>query len=516
MTWSLMTDPDGSSTAPAVALSPHLRRLDNDWGTMWIDGYLTDADRFHLEDLAPASSPVGFHGSFAALFQHNQGFVAFGDDLAKRPIFVRRSPSGVEISSRAPSHDGPTGISLAALVERMIFGYPLTGSTYSEGITHVAPGSVLRYASSTGLTVLPAQERPTSSRTSKLNTRFAQHLPAGECDLVVLLSGGVDSSALLALTTETAQQTGQLVAAISYGEEVSNERARSVAEALRVPYRHVQISEQSFLSRLPDSVTAADSPWPSVALHETLLALPDGAAVLTGHLSEALLGADWFVGQARSFLATAVRRYLRAHQRLSALFPAAIEPSRLAIRELLRAAKCDEPGAIRRFHLERRLSHHSITAARCLSDSCGIDMRFPFGDPVLLATLAPSALRGPRPGLSELILERFPTSLAAEILMDNKRPSPAATNQVVKQVARTVASLRPDLLGHPISRLAEDISGEAWSCLDALSLELYRMKGGGRGAVDNALDVEVGEWAGVREALQEPWGSDRPARASIL
>ena len=112
--------------------------------------------------------------------------------------------------------------------------------------------------------------------------------------LGVFLSGGLDSSAVAALTTKIRGDQIQTFA-VGYGEEEFSELpyARQVAEHIRSDHHEVRLSREEFFASLPQLIWHEDEPvvWPSsVSLYYVArLARERVTVVLTGEGSDETL-----------------------------------------------------------------------------------------------------------------------------------------------------------------------------------------------------------------------------------
>jgi asparagine synthase (glutamine-hydrolysing) len=113
--------------------------------------------------------------------------------------------------------------------------------------------------------------------------------------LGVFLSGGLDSSAIAALTTKIRKQPIETFS-VGYGEEAYSELpyARTIAKHLKSEHHEVHLSRDEFFQTLPRLIWHEDEPivWPSsVALYFVArLARERVTVVLTGEGSDETLG----------------------------------------------------------------------------------------------------------------------------------------------------------------------------------------------------------------------------------
>ena len=128
----------------------------------------------------------------------------------------------------------------------------------------------------------------------QLEECVSSHLMS-DVPLGVFLSGGLDSSAVAALTTKIRKEPIETFS-VGYGEEAYSELpyARTMAAHLKSRHHEVQLSRDEFFQTLPRLIWHEDEPivWPSsVALYFVArLARERVTVVLTGEGSDETLG----------------------------------------------------------------------------------------------------------------------------------------------------------------------------------------------------------------------------------
>jgi asparagine synthase (glutamine-hydrolysing) len=178
---------------------------------------------------------------------------------------------------------------------------------------------------------------------SRLEESVRLHLMS-DVPLGVFLSGGLDSSAIAALT-QRASSTPVETFAVGYSEPKFSELnyARRVASALGTRHHEVLVGMDDFFSALPKLIWQEDEPmaWPSsVPLYfVSRLAAQKVKVVLTGEGSDEL-----FAGYERY-------RWLDRNQRWAQRYAAVPEGARRTIREWIRATPLLGAG------LRRKLGH---------------------------------------------------------------------------------------------------------------------------------------------------------------
>jgi asparagine synthase (glutamine-hydrolysing) len=195
----------------------------------------------------------------------------------------------------------------STLAEYLAFGYLSGEQTMYAGIRKLMPGHTLSVDESGELQIrqywdltINADDgsRPAASYVSQYREQLEQcvasHLMS-DVPLGVFLSGGLDSSAIAALTTKIRKEPIETFS-VGYGEEAFSELpyARSVAEHLRSKHHEVHLSRDEFFQTLPRLIWHEDEPvvWPSsVSLYFVArLARERVTVVLTGEGSDETLG----------------------------------------------------------------------------------------------------------------------------------------------------------------------------------------------------------------------------------
>ena len=192
------------------------------------------------------------------------------------------------------------------LAEYLAFGYITGSETMYAGIRKLMPGHTLeltekgeprieRYWDLTTEVDRPAKSREYYVKTYRelLEQAVGSHLMS-DVPLGIFLSGGLDSSAVAALTAKIRGDQIKTFA-VGYGEEAFSELgyAREVAEHIRSDHHEVRMSREDFFESLPRLIWHEDEPivWPSsVSLYFVArLAREHVTVVLTGEGSDETL-----------------------------------------------------------------------------------------------------------------------------------------------------------------------------------------------------------------------------------
>jgi asparagine synthase (glutamine-hydrolysing) len=193
------------------------------------------------------------------------------------------------------------------LAEYLAFGYITGAQTMYAGIRKLLPGHVLTLDKRGQLETWPYWDleikvddgiHPDAYYVSRyrelLEDCVSSHLMS-DVPLGVFLSGGLDSSAVAALTTKIRKEPIETFS-VGYGEEAYSELpyARTIAAHLKSIHHEIQLSRDEFFRALPRLIWHEDEPivWPSsVALYFVArLARERVTVVLTGEGSDETLG----------------------------------------------------------------------------------------------------------------------------------------------------------------------------------------------------------------------------------
>ena len=193
------------------------------------------------------------------------------------------------------------------LAEYLAFGCISGAETMYAGIQKLLPGHILvgdAHAQPTTLSYwdLDVKADDGSQPRGHYVRRYREQLEEcvsshlmSDVPLGVFLSGGLDSSAIAALSTKIRKEPIETFS-VGYGEETYSELpyARTIAEHLKSRHHEVHLSREEFFQSLPRLIWHEDEPivWPSsVALYFVArLARERVTVVLTGEGSDETLG----------------------------------------------------------------------------------------------------------------------------------------------------------------------------------------------------------------------------------
>ena len=251
-------------------------------------------------------------GMFAFVIWDRRKRVLFAarDRLGIKPFYYRWDGKSFLFGSEIKTILAYPGIEpefdRGRLAEYLAFGYITGPETMFSGIRKLMPGHTLelsergqpkitRYWDLTA----PVDEIPrgrdyyVSHYRAMLESAVGSHLMS-DVPLGIFLSGGLDSSAVAALTAKIRGDQIQTFA-VGYGEEEFSELpyARQVAKHIRSDHHEVRLSREEFFDSLPRLIWHEDEPivWPSsVSLYFVArLAHERVTVVLTGEGSDETL-----------------------------------------------------------------------------------------------------------------------------------------------------------------------------------------------------------------------------------
>ena len=255
--------------------------------------------------------------------EHLRGMFAFAIwDRSQRCLFIARDRLGIkplyyrfdgntllfgsEIKTILAYPGVKPEFNHGTLAEYLAFGYIAGAESMYAGIRKLLPGHILAVdehgqlttSSYWDLDVKPddgsePREHYVRRYREQLEECVSSHLMS-DVPLGVFLSGGLDSSAIAALTTKIRKEPIETFS-VGYGEEAYSELpyARTIAEHLKSIHHEVHLSRDDFFQALPRLIWHEDEPivWPSsVALYFVArLARKRVTVVLTGEGSDETL-----------------------------------------------------------------------------------------------------------------------------------------------------------------------------------------------------------------------------------
>lgn len=249
--------------------------------------------------------------AFAIWDRRRQVLFAARDRLGIKPFYYRHEGKtflfGSEIKAILCFPGVRAELNSSVLAEYLAFGYLAGPQTMFAGIDKLPPGHTLEIDAAGRLDIecywdltVPVDEdvRPreyyVENYRQLLEACVSDHLMS-DVPLGVFLSGGLDSSAVAALTAKIRREPIETFS-VGYGEEAFSELpyARQVAKHIGSRHHEVRLTREEFFAALPALIWHEDEPivWPSsVSLYSVAkLARERVAVVLTGEGSDETLG----------------------------------------------------------------------------------------------------------------------------------------------------------------------------------------------------------------------------------
>ena len=218
-------------------------------------------------------------GMFAlAIWDHaNQQLVLARDPLGIKPLYYFATKDRLLFASELRALLA-SGLTPRRLSTEGVDSYLATGSVESpltivEGIRQLRPGHYLQVKVNHGIELtevkftLPENVSAPSDRDaavaqlrSELEETVRLHL-VSDVPLGVFLSGGMDSSALVALMSRVSDQRPKTFSVV-FDENTFTEApfSRAVAERFNTDHSEIRLSERRLIDLLPDAIAAIDQP----------------------------------------------------------------------------------------------------------------------------------------------------------------------------------------------------------------------------------------------------------------
>ena len=248
--------------------------------------------------------------AFAIWDRRNRQLFIARDRLGIKPLYYRFDGETLLFGSEIKTILAYPGVRAEfnehTLAEYLAFGYIAGPNTMFRGIYKLPPGHTLEVGENTDLKItqywdlsVPVDSDPkpreyyVQTYREMLEQCVSSHLMS-DVPLGVFLSGGLDSSAVAALTTKIRRGPIKTFS-VGYGEEAYSELpyARQVSEHLGSEHYEVRLNRDEFFATLPELIWHEDEPvvWPSsVSLYFVAeLARKHVTVVLTGEGSDETL-----------------------------------------------------------------------------------------------------------------------------------------------------------------------------------------------------------------------------------
>jgi asparagine synthase (glutamine-hydrolysing) len=232
----------------------------------------------HLYEEYGDAAVTRLHGMFAfALWDGpRRRLLIARDRLGIKPLYYAETGKalvfGSEIKAILAAGVQPR-FDQSVLPEFLASRYVAGDGTFFDGIKRLPPGHTMTWSAETGLrqqrywSVPPPARKPAASFAveaadlrERLEKAVRRHLMS-DVPLGVFLSGGLDSSALAAMTARMVTEPLQTFS-VGFAEEEANELpyARSVAKHIGAIHRDVQVSPAEYFDALPQLIWHEDEP----------------------------------------------------------------------------------------------------------------------------------------------------------------------------------------------------------------------------------------------------------------
>jgi asparagine synthase (glutamine-hydrolysing) len=258
------------------ALQSHLEQRGHRFGSSCDTEVLA-----HLaESLAPVELASSLHGmfAFAVWDDRRQRLILGRDRLGKKPLYYwydgRDIVFGSEIKAVLADPRVPRELDLAIVPAYLAFGYAPSPRTFFRGISALPPGTVLTWErgrvtvesywnlpSFRGDEFSQASRQELAAETRRLLTQAVTDRLAADVPLGAFLSGGIDSSAIVALMATHMSQPVRTFC-IGFDDAAYDERrwARLVAERFATDHTE-EVVRPDASALLDDVLYACDQPF---------------------------------------------------------------------------------------------------------------------------------------------------------------------------------------------------------------------------------------------------------------
>jgi asparagine synthase (glutamine-hydrolysing) len=269
--------------ALAEALGPGSTILDANQLVVEFDACEADGHALtSASDFATRLTPAGLasiEGAFAVAWMTPDGALHLArDPIGERSLYYARAASGWVFASslRALLAAGlvPRCVDRVGVAEYLSYAYVPGSRTLVEGVRAVVPGTILhldnegvsstRYWSPPGeaeVHPISAEDQMRVDLRARLEAAVLRRLPAGSEPIGASLSGGLDSSLIVALAQRLAGRTIQTFS-ISFGPGYPNELTYSsmVAEHCGTKHTILELPPDAIVHHIDDVAAAFDRP----------------------------------------------------------------------------------------------------------------------------------------------------------------------------------------------------------------------------------------------------------------
>lgn len=286
-------------------------------------------------------------GMFSLAFYDGDRLILARDPAGIKPLFWAHTHQWLVFASeikallRCPLVPGI--LNRRTLFESAIFGYPLGDSTYFDGIDQIRPGTALEVRLANGalsfrhivysahpVEAEPSGDRRLGGRARRASLEFAarklrsemvrsieEHM-VSDHPVGILLSGGVDSSALVGAAREAGCAELHTFTLTDNPQLADAATARLLASQLGHHHHEISISSGQFVEAVPRSVLSQEAPVAPTGLEFLAQAARSHVkAALCGEGADELFAGYWNHREPISFLRITVHRYLTMFRRMA-------------------------------------------------------------------------------------------------------------------------------------------------------------------------------------------------------
>lgn len=220
-------------------------------------------------------------GAFGLAAEDGEGIILARDALGERPLYYAYTGAGTtlfatEIKALLPvlSELGQSvRPNLASLSAVLVFSFIPGPDTMFEGVHELEPGSYVRLRPGQPPQPAVSYWSPREDIDPEWNDKdgaahiatlcreaIARRMPTDGRRVAAFLSGGVDSSAVVALMAEAGISPVCLSVGFGYGQPNELAHARHVADHCGVEHRIIDVEPEDFIDLLPEIIWRLDDP----------------------------------------------------------------------------------------------------------------------------------------------------------------------------------------------------------------------------------------------------------------
>ncbi|PRQ03119.1 asparagine synthetase B family protein [Enhygromyxa salina] len=219
-------------------------------------------------------------GAFGLAAEDGEGCILVRDALGERPLYYSDLGDGTtlfatEVKAMLPHRRAGSTVrpNLASLSAVLVFSFIPGPDTMFEGVRELEPGSYVRLrpgqAPDAPVSYWSPREDIDPEWTDEAGAAhiaqlcrdaITRRMPTDGRRVAAFLSGGVDSSAVVALMAEAGISPVCLSVGFGYGQPNELAHARHVAEHCGVEHRIIDVEPDDFIDLLPEIIWRLDDP----------------------------------------------------------------------------------------------------------------------------------------------------------------------------------------------------------------------------------------------------------------